>query len=990
MQRDWPEADAESLNSSERLKTYASAGALRACLITLGMVAAMACLRYLLDPALGEHHPFVLFLAAVFISAWYGGWRPAVLALASGLLTADFLFIHPRGALFAGNREQQVGMLVYALVGSASILLVEALRMARRRSETHAVRLGNEIIGHQRTQQALEHANSKLERRVDLRTAQLGEATDQLRAAFEYTGIPTVLTDSEHRFVRVNEAFASMLGYSEAELIGMSMLDITHPDDATESLSRRTALLSGENRFFQVEKRYLHRDGRILWGLASVSLVRDAGGAPLLYVGQVQDVTERKWVKERLRVQHAVVRILASAPSLGAAAPGILRAVCESTDWDVGAVWVVDCERSCLCCVEIWPAADDSIAGFRGQTRQLMFAPGECLPGRAWSTRHGVWIEDLTKDSNFLRVPAATEAGMRGAFAFPLLFGEILGIAEFFSRQGRPPDEELLQLFESLGSEIGQFIARKRSEEALRESESSLRSFFQTAAAGMIEASAEGSILRANDAICRMLGYEPNELVGMNVGDLFFAEERDRSFDRFLACASGRFASYEGERRYRRKDGSALSVWVHVASVKTAAGQPGRLSAVVINLTDRKHLEEQFQQAQKMEAVGQLAGGVAHDFNNLLTIISGYSEMLLDAAASDGPERSLLEEIREAGERAAGLTRQLLAFSRKGVLEPRVVDLNETVRHAEKMLRRLIGEDVRLATALATDLGHVKVDPGQVEQVLMNLAVNARDAMPTGGRLTIETADVELDEEYAASHPEVWPGPYILMAVSDNGTGMDAATQARIFEPFFTTKETAKGTGLGLAVVHGFVKQSSGHIAVYSEPGIGTTFKIYLPAVEGLRPAGTKHSGILAVPRGAETVLLVEDEDAVRRLSCHALRGAGYTVLEAGHGGEAVRLADNYDGPIHLMVSDVVMPEMGGRILAERLTAARPSLKSLFVSGYTDDAVLRHGVLAADVAFLQKPFTPVSLALKVREVLDRQSPESESRTPAPAQPLRLK
>jgi two-component system, cell cycle sensor histidine kinase and response regulator CckA len=371
-----------------------------------------------------------------------------------------------------------------------------------------------------------------------------------------------------------------------------------------------------------------------------------------------------------------------------------------------------------------------------------------------------------------------------------------------------------------------------------------------------------------------------------------------------------------------------------------------------------------------MEAVGQLAGGIAHDFNNLLTVISGYSDMLLDDSQHDDHSRGLLEEIRHAGERAAALTRQLLVFSRKDVHEPRVVDLNETVQSAEKMLRRLIGEDIRLAAVLAPNLGHVKVDPGQIEQVIMNLAVNARDAMPTGGLLTIETANVDLSEGYADAHPEVWAGRYVLLAVSDNGSGMDEATKARIFEPFFTTKGVGKGTGLGLAVVHGIVKASGGHVAVYSEPGHGTTFKIYLPAVDSLRTGGISHPGIDATPKGAETVLLVEDDDGVRRLIAQTLRGAGYTVLEANHGGEAVRLAERYDGPVHLLVSDVVMPEMGGRVLAERLAAARPGMKVLFVSGYTDDAVVRHGVLEAEMAFLQKPFTPGLLVRKVRNVLD--------------------
>jgi CheY-like chemotaxis protein len=287
------------------------------------------------------------------------------------------------------------------------------------------------------------------------------------------------------------------------------------------------------------------------------------------------------------------------------------------------------------------------------------------------------------------------------------------------------------------------------------------------------------------------------------------------------------------------------------------------------------------------------------------------------------------------------------------------------------MLHRLIGEDVRLTSALPDNLGRVKIDQGQIEQVIVNLAVNARDAMPTGGMLTIETANIELDEKYAESHPEVWPGRYVLLAVSDTGTGMDSQTRARIFEPFFTTKEVGKGTGLGLAVVHGIIKQSDGHIAVYSEPGQGTVFKIYLPEVDAIRAARKSQPGFAERPKGNETILLVEDEEAVRKYTRHALETSGYTVLDAAHGGEAARLADKYHGAIHLLVSDVVMPEMGGRLLAEHLVATRPGIKVLLLSGYTNDAIVRHGVLEAEMAFLQKPFTSVALANKVREVLNQ-------------------
>jgi signal transduction histidine kinase/CheY-like chemotaxis protein len=381
--------------------------------------------------------------------------------------------------------------------------------------------------------------------------------------------------------------------------------------------------------------------------------------------------------------------------------------------------------------------------------------------------------------------------------------------------------------------------------------------------------------------------------------------------------------------------------------------------------------EEQLLQSQKMQAVGQLAGGVAHDFNNLLTAINGYSDLALRRMPEGAPMRRNFEEIRKAGERAAGLTRQLLAFSRKQVLQPKVFNLNTVVAEMEKMLQRLIGEDVNLLTVLDPDLGQIKADPGQVEQVVMNLAVNARDAMLGGGRLTIQTSRVHLDSEYARHHLKVQPGHYAMLAVSDTGCGMDAETRARIFEPFFTTKEKGKGTGLGLSTVYGVVQQSGGQVWVYSEVGRGTTFKIYLPLVEQPAEATLKASGGAEnLPRGTETVLLVEDEDLVRRMTREMLEAVGYDVIEARNGIEALDAAADHAGHVHLLLTDVVMPYMSGRELVEQLSAVRPDTNVLYMSGYTDDAIVHHGVLDEGVAFLEKPFTPDALARKVRSVLD--------------------
>ena len=512
----------------------------------------------------------------------------------------------------------------------------------------------------------------------------------------------------------------------------------------------------------------------------------------------------------------------------------------------------------------------------------------------------------------------------------------------------------------------------KRAEEALRRSEARVRRLVESNIIGIGIGTLDGKLLDGNDSFLKLLGYSREELLSgaLRWDDITPPEYKDVDHRAVEQLKSTGIAP-PWEKEFIRKDGHRVAVLIGV--VKVAAEQ-GDLEAVsiVIDISERKQLEQQLRKAQKMEAVGQLAGGIAHDFNNLLSVIIGYSEILLGRTDLDAKMHGQCEEIKKAGNRAVSLTRQLLAFSRQQVLTPRVLNLNAIVVETEKMLGRLIGEDIELQTGLDPTLGAVKADPGQIEQIIMNLAVNARDAMPGGGKLMIETSNTDLDDEYAAHHPPFIAGRYVLLAVTDTGTGMDEETKTHIFEPFFSTKEIGKGTGLGLSTVYGVVKQSGGHIWVYSELGHGSVFKIYLPRVD--QPVQRSQPSELApeIHRGTETVLLVEDEESVRTLTRSLLEEGGYTVIEARSGTHALEVAGKYSGPIHLLLTDVVMPGMNGRELARKMVANYPAVTVIYTSGYTGSFSTHEHLFDPGVTLIQKPFSRTTLLRKVRDVLDFQ------------------
>jgi PAS domain S-box-containing protein len=759
----------------------------------------------------------------------------------------------------------------------------------------------------------------------------LRQSEERFRSAFEHTGVATVLTDIDNRFVRVNAAFARMFGYSEAEMLGMSMADLTHPDDVAESYARREGLLAGKEPFIQMEKRYRRKDGRVLWGLTNVTLLRDPGDRPMLYIGQVKDITERKQLQDTLAAERNLLRTLIDA------LPDVVFTK------DLAGRFVV-CNRALLQLVGL--TREQELAGRTGfdlfprEMADIYHADDlQTLGGRGVINREEPCVDAAGNPRWHLtiKVPQRDRAG-----AIVGLIGISRNITE-----------------------------RKQAEQTLRDSEERFRQLAENIREVFwLSDPVNSKILYVSPAFETVWGRSCESLYASPRAwlEAIHSEDRERVRHAFLTeQVAGR---YDEVYRIVRPDGSVR--WIHDRGfpVRDATGAVYRIAGVAEDVTERKSLEDQFRQAQKMEAVGRLAGGVAHDFNNLLTVINGYGELLLERLPAGDSTRELIREMVVAGGRAAALTRQLLAFSRKAIIEPKILDLKALVADVDKMLHRILGEDIQLTIVTDPESGAVKADPGQVEQVILNLVVNARDAMPQGGRLTIEVRSVDLDETYAREHADARSGPHVLLAVSDTGCGMDAAALARIWEPFFTTKGT-QGTGLGLATVHGIVKQSGGHVTVYSEVGHGTTFKAYLPRVAE-RPLSQIKPGQAVMPRGSETVLLVEDEDGVRALTRRILEGCGYPVLEGRDGAEALRVAGQYQGPIHLLVTDVVLPRMGGREVAERLAGIHPKIRVLFLSGYTDDAVVRHGILEAEVAFLQKPFSPASFATKVREVLDGQ------------------
>ena len=769
--------------------------------------------------------------------------------------------------------------------------------------------------------------------------------------------------DREGRFTLVNQAVADAYGTTVENLIGRTDADFNMNPEEVEHFRRGDLTVMNSLRELWIpEEKITDSTGKVRW-LQTVKrpVVGDDGHANQV-LGVSTDLTERLRAEN---LQSALYRIAATASAT------------EDIDEFYRAIHSIVGEL--MYAKNFYVALHDAhtdLISFPYCVDELDPTPGPMPPGDGLTARVLRTGEALlTLDEDFTEMVRRGDVELVGSnsvawLGVPLKRGDktfgVLVVQSYDPRFTFGEAEKEVLTFVS--QQIAVALERKRAQEAMRESEERYRLLFERNLAGVYRMTLVGRILECNDALARIFGYASREeLVDRDMAILYpDSRQRREFFDALLHARN--LANYE--MRGQRKDGG--TAWTFQNASLLADEQAGEVivEGTVSDITERRHLEELLRQSQKMEGIGQLAGGIAHDFNNLLTTVLGYSDMALSQLSDHDPIREDILEIRKAGERASNLTRQLLAFSRKQVFEPRVLDLNALIAESSRMLARLIGEHIRFVTELDPGLASVRADPGQVEQVIVNLVVNARDAMPEGGALTMRTGNVDVTAASARDHFGVEPGRYVVIAVADTGVGIDPETQKRIFEPFFTTKEKPHGTGLGLATVYGIVSQSGGHIFVTSEPGRGSTFAIYLPRVEELASATDAPAAPAAVRQGSETILLVEDEEAVRGLTRRCLESSGYTVLQASNAEEALPIAASHAGRLDLLLTDVIMPGASGPELALRVLELRPGTRVLYVSGYTDLSMASQGVLDDGAFFLQKPFTPQTLARKVREVLD--------------------
>jgi len=767
------------------------------------------------------------------------------------------------------------------------------------------------------------------------------------------------IADCDHRALWANEKFEIMFGHQVSEILGQPLENlVVPPDRLAESRWITEALVKGQP--ITLETQRLKKDGTFIDVAVSCAPLRIDGKIEAYYAGY-HDISDRKRVEALSSALYRVAEKSSSAHDLQqffAAVHGVVDELMYARNFYIALYdpvtemltfpYFVDEQDKTPLAKKLGKGLTDYLI----RTGEPLLATPEVL--QALEDRGDV-LRNGSRSLDWMGVPLKVGNHTFGAL-----------VVQTYSKSIRYTDRDK-EILTFVSRQLASAVEIKRNEQALRRSEARYRSLVQSSVYGIYRASLQGRFLDVNPALISMLGYaSAEEVLLLDPEKDVFAnpEEQSQLFEQFRN--TGRLDGIEV--KWKRKDGSTITVRISGRAVASEDEPADVLEAIAEDVTERRALEEQFRQAQKMEAVGRLAGGVAHDFNNLLMVVSGYAEVILSKLEIGHPLADKARAIQQAADRATTLTRQLLAFSRKQLLELKVVDVNAIVSDMERLLRPLIGENVELVAKLAPDAGYTRADAGQLEQVLMNLVVNAKDAMPEGGSLTIQTENVLIDDSSRRGQTFIRPGNYVMLSVSDTGMGMDRETQSRIFEPFFTTKEKGKGTGLGLSTVYGIVKQSGGYVMVHSELGRGSTFHIYLPQVEGLAEKQTAPAA-RAAAGGTETILLVEDEESVRQLVRDTLESKGYKVIDAENGEAGIRAAARHEGRIDLVITDVVMPGMGGREMAGEIVKTRPDAKVLYLSGYAEDAILSESGIENATAFLQKPFTLQNLSRKVREVL---------------------
>ena len=761
---------------------------------------------------------------------------------------------------------------------------------------------------------------------------QLQESEERWKFALEGAGAGVWDWNIRTDKVYFSEKWIEMLGYHKDEILGNpeEWYKMVHPDDRKEHYADIQKVIAKQEKYFSNELRVQTKNGSYKWILAQGMITSwDKENKPVRMIGTYTDITERELAKQALQESERYYRAM-------------LNQLNES-------VMVIDQNY------KITDVNQKVLATYDYKTEEIK---GK----HCYEVTHG-YKQPCDKEGELCPLPDVFRTGKpANCLHKHIIKGKQIIWVDIVVAPFKDSNGKITHVIHS---------TRDISELMLAQEElSKLTVAIEQSPASVVITDSKGNIEYVNPKFTEVTDYTFEEVKGRNPNVLKSGEHPAKYYKKLWETIT-KGNTWHGEFHNKKKNGELFWEEATIGPITNEKGEITHFIALKEDITERKDLAQKLAQSQKLESIGQLAGGVAHDFNNLLTIINGYSTIILSKLNEDDPIRKDIKEIFNAGERAGHLTQQLLAFSRKQIIRPQIVNFNNLISEMEKMLNRLIGEDIILTTKLDKKLSYIKVDPGQIDQVIMNLAVNARDAMPEGGHLTIETTNKTIDNTYSRQHLNAYPGDYVMLSVTDTGTGMNEKTKAKIFEPFFTTKEEGKGTGLGLSTVYGIIKQNNGYIWVYSEPGIGTTFKIYLPVIEGMDKSNNNKSlSFKDSYSGTETILVTEDSEKIRELTAKILKEKGYKILKAANGKEALKIIETNNDPIDLIVTDVIMPQMGGQKLVKKIRKINKSIKVIYISGYTDDAISRHGILDESFPFLNKPFNPKDLLKIVRETLD--------------------